>query len=75
MSQATPATMTDLEATSREIQQALELLAAPELPETAEDAAAATPATSSVEPPAPVAPDAEPSLVQPVPPPTVQAGP
>ena len=53
MSQATPATMTDLEATSREVQQALELLAAPELPETAEEAAAATPASSSVEPPVP----------------------
>ena len=75
MSPATPATMTDLEASSREVQQALELLAAPELPETAEDAAAATPATSSVEPPVLVPPDPGASLVQPVAPPAVQVGP
>ena len=75
MSPATPATMTDLEASSREVRQALELLAAPELPETAEDAAAATPATSSVEPPMLVPSDPGVSLVQPAVPPAVQVGP
>ena len=64
--------MTDLEATSREIQQALELLAAPELPETAEDIAATTPATSSVEPPVPAPID---SAVVPPPEPEAQVGP
>ena len=72
MSPATPATMTDLEASSREVQQALELLAAPELPETAEDAAAATPATSSVEPPVLAPVD---SAAVPPPEPKSQAGP
>lgn len=68
ISPATPATMTDIEAASREVQEALEILAAPELPPTPKTSAISEPAPSVPEAPAvdplPVEP-AMPSAAQP----------